>query len=94
MDPPRDPFPRPMDSKTTCPKLSPVERALRDSLKPSEFRDVHLYAFSRRTTFQDGPIRIDRPLPVVAIGSILKDTEYFSNREYAHMCWLLIWKSH
>ncbi|KAI1784245.1 hypothetical protein LXA43DRAFT_229845 [Ganoderma leucocontextum] len=58
--------------------LSPVERALRDSLQPPECRDVHLYAFSRRTIFADGSIRIDHPLPIFAVGSILKGTDHFS----------------
>ncbi|RPD73522.1 hypothetical protein L226DRAFT_614035 [Lentinus tigrinus ALCF2SS1-7] len=58
--------------------LSPVERALKDSLNPETFRDVNLYAFSRRTALQDGSIIIDHPLPIVAIGSILKETEHFS----------------
>ena len=50
---------------------------------PQEFRDVHLYAFSRRTIYPDGYVKIDHPQPIVAIGSILKDTEHFSKRESA-----------
>ncbi|EJF62646.1 hypothetical protein DICSQDRAFT_57708 [Dichomitus squalens LYAD-421 SS1] len=58
--------------------LTPAERALRDSLLPQEFRDVHLYAFTRKTIFSDGSSRIDHPLPIFAVGSILKDTDHFS----------------
>ena len=68
-------------------RLNPVEKALKESLLPSEFRDVHLYAFTRRTLFPDGTVRIDRPLPIVAIGTILKDkSDHFSRREYHLPC--------
>lgn len=62
--------------------LTPVERSLRDSLLASEIRDVHLYAFSRRTILSSRALRITYPLPVAAISSILKDTECFSKREF------------
>lgn len=72
-----------MDPRTNPPSLlSPVERALRDSLHPPEPRDVHLYAFSRKTIFPDGSIQIDHPLPIYAVGSILKNTEHFSKRKW------------
>ncbi|RDX52740.1 hypothetical protein OH76DRAFT_123004 [Lentinus brumalis] len=58
--------------------LTSVERALKTSLSPPEIRDVHLYAFSRRVLYSDGAIRIDCPQPILAIGSILKETEHFS----------------
>ncbi|KAM5542629.1 hypothetical protein V8D89_003590 [Ganoderma adspersum] len=61
---------------TTSP-LTALERSLKDSLLVSEFRDVHLYAFSRRTSLPNGTLRISHPLPVVAISSILKKTESF-----------------
>ncbi|KAI1784244.1 hypothetical protein LXA43DRAFT_229962 [Ganoderma leucocontextum] len=65
-------------TSTTSP-LTVVEKALRDSLLVSDFRDVYLYAFSRRTILPDGTLRINRPLPIVAIGSILKNTERFAD---------------
>ncbi|KAI0648312.1 hypothetical protein C8Q79DRAFT_567910 [Trametes meyenii] len=58
--------------------LTPTERVLKESLTTPEFRDVHLYAFTRRIILPDGSSKIDHPLPVLAVGSILKDTEYFS----------------
>ncbi|KAI0713494.1 hypothetical protein C8Q76DRAFT_463336 [Earliella scabrosa] len=58
--------------------LTSTEIALKVSLLPSEFRDVHLHAFARRTVFHDGVVRIDHPLPIIAIGSILKEAEHFS----------------
>lgn len=58
--------------------LTPLEIALKESLLLPDFRDVHLYAFSKRTITRDGATRIFRPLPVVAIAHILKQTEYFS----------------
>ncbi|KAH9915802.1 uncharacterized protein BXZ73DRAFT_22478, partial [Epithele typhae] len=58
--------------------LTPLERALRDSLSPPKCRDVVLYAFSRRTVYADGTIKVDHPLPIAAIGSVLKETEHFS----------------
>ena len=62
--------------------LSPLEKALKDSLQPREYRDVHMYAFTRRTVSVDGTVKIDHPLPVVAIGSILKESsEHFSKCE-------------
>lgn len=60
--------------------LTSTEIALKVSLLPSEFRDVHLHAFARRTVFHDGVVRIDHPLPIIAIGSILKEAEHFSKR--------------
>ena len=60
--------------------LTPTERALRLSLRPSKFRDVHLYAFSRRKVYSDGYFDIDSPLPVVCVGSVLEGIEHFSNR--------------
>ncbi|KAH9915800.1 uncharacterized protein BXZ73DRAFT_17941, partial [Epithele typhae] len=57
--------------------LTPLERALMASLSPPKFRDVHLYAFSRRTVYSDGSIRVDHPLPIAVIGSVLKNTEHF-----------------
>ncbi|KAL1947412.1 hypothetical protein VTO73DRAFT_14373 [Trametes versicolor] len=60
-------------------ELSPTERALKESLTKTEFRDVHLYAFTRRTVYLgDGSSKIGHPLPVLAIGSILKDSEHFA----------------
>ncbi|PIL30568.1 hypothetical protein GSI_07268 [Ganoderma sinense ZZ0214-1] len=67
----------PATPSTTSP-LTAVERSLRDSLLVSEFRDVYLYAFSRRTILPDGTLRINHPLPVVTISSILKNTDSFS----------------
>lgn len=58
--------------------LTPVETALKESLLAPDFRDVHLYAYSKRTVVNEGSTRIFRPLPVVAIAHILKQTEYFS----------------
>ncbi|KAI0747614.1 hypothetical protein C8Q80DRAFT_686169 [Daedaleopsis nitida] len=75
-DPPKPNPPRLATSKSAG--LTAAERALKASLDPREFRDVHLYSFSRRTIFPDGSIRIDKPQPIVAIGSILKDTDHFS----------------
>ncbi|KAI0373268.1 hypothetical protein BV20DRAFT_1119317 [Pilatotrama ljubarskyi] len=60
------------------PQLTPSERALKESLTVPDFRDLELYAFSRRTIFRDGSVQIGYPLPILAISSILKDTEYFS----------------
>ncbi|KAI8999047.1 hypothetical protein BD414DRAFT_476823 [Trametes punicea] len=57
--------------------LSPIERALQQSLHPRDYRDVHLYAFTRRTVFPDGSTWIDLPRPVAAMSSILSQTEYF-----------------
>ncbi|KAI0806908.1 hypothetical protein C8Q74DRAFT_1188125 [Fomes fomentarius] len=71
--------PPPTPVERTSPPLTPAERALKESLLPREFRDVHLYAFSRRTIYPDGSIKIDHPQPIFAIGSILKDSDYFSN---------------
>ena len=68
-------------SPTTLSLLTTVESALRDSLFPPEFRDVHLYAFSRRTICKGNKIKIDHPLPVIAIGSIIKNTEHFAKCE-------------
>ncbi len=62
--------------------LTAVERSLRDSLFVSDFRDVYLYAFSRRTVLPDRTLKISRPLPVVAISSILKHTDSFSKCEF------------
>ncbi|KAI9056948.1 hypothetical protein FKP32DRAFT_1682091 [Trametes sanguinea] len=59
--------------------LTTVERALKQSLTAAHFQDVHLYAFSRRTVRPDGSVRISHPLPIRAVSSILKETEYFSN---------------
>ena len=67
-------------SKPTTP-LTSVERALKASLLPAEIRDVHLYAFSRRMLYADGAVRIDCPQAILAIGSILRETEHFSNCE-------------
>ncbi|KAI0831704.1 hypothetical protein BC628DRAFT_1311282 [Trametes gibbosa] len=59
--------------------LTPAECALANSLVNPEFRDVHLYAFTRRSIHLDGTCRIGKPLPILAVGSVLKDTEYFAN---------------
>ncbi|KAI0713493.1 hypothetical protein C8Q76DRAFT_731615 [Earliella scabrosa] len=67
-----------MGEDLTSSTLTAAERALKESLLPKEFRDVHLYAFTRRTLYPDGSIKIDHPQSIVAIGSILKDTDYFS----------------
>ena len=69
--------------------LTAAERALKESLLPKEFRDVHLYAFTRRTLYPDGSIKIDHPQSIVAIGSILKDTDYFSKRELSRSAGLI-----
>ncbi|KAI0329872.1 hypothetical protein GY45DRAFT_1324484 [Cubamyces sp. BRFM 1775] len=58
--------------------LTPIERALKASILDQEFRDVQLYAFTRRTTYSDGTIRIGHPLSLHAVGSVLKETEHFS----------------
>ncbi|KAI0694155.1 hypothetical protein C8T65DRAFT_667072 [Cerioporus squamosus] len=74
---PRPPFPkRPSPQPATT--LTSVERALKASLSPPEIRDVRLYAFSRRVLYSDGTTRIDCPQPILAIGSVLKETEHFS----------------
>ncbi|KAH9890616.1 hypothetical protein C8Q73DRAFT_793054 [Cubamyces lactineus] len=66
------------DAPASSTPLTPLERALKASILDQEFRDVHLYAFARRTTYSDGTIRIGHPLSLRAVGSILKDTEHFS----------------
>ncbi|KAI0637429.1 hypothetical protein C8Q77DRAFT_1050083 [Trametes polyzona] len=59
-------------------QLTSVERALKQSLQAAPFRDVHLYAFSRRSIARhDGTVRIGHPLPIVGIGAVLKEAEYF-----------------
>ncbi|OJT12245.1 hypothetical protein TRAPUB_11233 [Trametes pubescens] len=58
--------------------LTPSERALKESLTKLDFRDVHLYAFTRKTVYADGSSSIGHPLPLLAIGSILKDSEHFA----------------
>ncbi|KAI8999048.1 hypothetical protein BD414DRAFT_143015 [Trametes punicea] len=58
--------------------LSIMERALKRSLLDPDFRDVQLYAFARRTVRPNGSVSIGHPLPILAIGSILRGTEYFS----------------
>ncbi|KAI0648313.1 hypothetical protein C8Q79DRAFT_954819 [Trametes meyenii] len=63
---------------TSISGLNPLECALKRSLLEPEFRDVHLYAFSRRTILSDGTSKIDHPLSVVAISSVLQETQYFS----------------
>ncbi|KAI0668480.1 hypothetical protein C8Q78DRAFT_1047341 [Trametes maxima] len=63
---------------TSMSGLTPLERALKQSLLEPEFRNVHLYAFSRRTILPNGASRVDHPLSVVAIGSVLQETQYFS----------------
>lgn len=60
--------------------LTPSERALKESLTKLDFRDVHLYAFTRKTVYSDGSSTIGHPLPLLAIGSILKDSEHFAKR--------------
>ncbi len=72
------------ESPSPLTPLTPAERALKESLLPREFRDVHLYAFSRRTIYPDGSIKIDHPQPIFAIGSILKDSDYFSNCQWQY----------
>ena len=64
--------------------LTTAEKVLKECLSTPEFRDIHLYAFSRRTVFPDGSRTIDHPLPISAIGSILEDTDHFSKCEHAH----------
>ncbi|KAI0781384.1 hypothetical protein BD413DRAFT_462698 [Trametes elegans] len=69
-----------MSTPTPAPLvLTPLEEALKESLMPPDFRDVHLYAFSRRIILPNGSSKIDHPLPIVAVGSILKKVEYFSD---------------
>ncbi|KAI0781362.1 hypothetical protein BD413DRAFT_504804 [Trametes elegans] len=55
-----------------APALVPAQTAL------SVFRDVHLYAFTQRRVLSDGTVRIGYPLPVVAVGSVLNETEHFA----------------
>ncbi|KAH9890617.1 hypothetical protein C8Q73DRAFT_667467 [Cubamyces lactineus] len=57
--------------------LSPIERVLSQSLELADYRDVHLYAFTRRTVFPDGATWIDLPQPIAATSSLLKRVEYF-----------------
>ncbi|KAI9056947.1 hypothetical protein FKP32DRAFT_1598832 [Trametes sanguinea] len=57
--------------------LSPIERLLQQSLHLPDYRDVHLYAFTRRTVFPNGSTWIDLPAPVAAMSSILKERAYF-----------------
>ena len=62
--------------------LSPLEQSLKASLLPPEPRDVRLHAFARRTRHRDGTVHIDRPLPIVAIGSVLEaKSEHFAKRQ-------------
>ncbi|KAI0350194.1 hypothetical protein OH77DRAFT_1090990 [Trametes cingulata] len=64
-------------SGTESGPLTALERALKRSLLTSEFRDVHLYAFTRRTIFSDGTSRVSHPLAVASMRSVLEETEYF-----------------
>ncbi|KAI0329871.1 hypothetical protein GY45DRAFT_1371258 [Cubamyces sp. BRFM 1775] len=57
--------------------LSPIERVLSQSLELADYRDVHLYAFTRRTVFPDGTTWIDLPQPIAATSSLLKRVDYF-----------------
>ena len=59
-------------------RMRMIVEAFKESLELPDFRDVHLYAFSRRTVYKNGSVVVDHPLPIVGIGSILKETEYFS----------------
>ena len=70
-------------SKDLKPKdLTSLEQALFESLLSPDIRDVHIYAFSRRTRRTDGTVEICALKPILAIGSILKDkSEHFSKRE-------------
>ena len=62
--------------------LSPIERVLSQSLELADYRDVHLYAFTRRTVFPDGTTWIDLPQPIAATSSLLKRVEYFRKRMF------------
>ena len=70
-------------------QLSSLELSLKASLLPPEPRDVRLYAFARRTRrLHDGTVsvNIDRPLPIVAIGSVLAaGSEHFAKCEYSNV---------
>ncbi|TFY58912.1 hypothetical protein EVJ58_g6109 [Rhodofomes roseus] len=61
------------------PSLPFLERALKQSLHSPTFLDVKFFAFSRRSYLGDGSIRVDRPQHVLAISSVLKQTDYFEN---------------
>ena len=73
----------PPTSEDLKPKdLTSLEHALLQSLLSPDVRDVHIYAFSRRTHRTDGTVEIGESKPILAIGSILKDkSEHFSKRE-------------
>ncbi|KAI0781383.1 hypothetical protein BD413DRAFT_28908 [Trametes elegans] len=59
--------------------LTATERALAQSMAPEDVRDVRFFAFSRKSVSSSGELTIHHPLPIVAIGSLLKQTEHFSN---------------
>ncbi|RPD59189.1 hypothetical protein L226DRAFT_572188 [Lentinus tigrinus ALCF2SS1-7] len=58
--------------------LTSVEAALAASLNPGSVRDICLYAFSKKSK-SNGVVKIHRPLPVVAVGSVLKKTARFAD---------------
>ncbi len=59
--------------------LTTADRAIVASLDPCDARDVRLYAYSRRTTSPGSQaVKIDKPLPIVAMSSVLNQAEHFS----------------
>ncbi|CDO68882.1 hypothetical protein BN946_scf185000.g25 [Trametes cinnabarina] len=62
---------------STSAALSPVEILLQQSLHLPDYRDVHMYAFTRRTVFPDGSTWIDLPEPIAAMSTILRQRAYF-----------------
>ncbi|EIW60772.1 uncharacterized protein TRAVEDRAFT_19359 [Trametes versicolor FP-101664 SS1] len=56
-----------------------ADRAIAASLDPCDARDVRLYAYSRRTTSPGWQVaKIDKPLPIIAMSTVLNQTEHFS----------------
>lgn len=68
------------NSRRSDAPLTPVERALKESLHSPTFLDVKFFAFSRRSYGEDGAVRVSKPQHVLAISTVLKKIDYFDKR--------------
>ncbi|KAI0806913.1 hypothetical protein C8Q74DRAFT_1188479 [Fomes fomentarius] len=58
--------------------LTSIEKVLAASLHPGSNRDVCLRAYSRKQMGAAGVVTVYRPLPILVVGSVLKETEHFA----------------
>ena len=70
--------------------LNPMYTALHESLSDPKAIDVVFWVYSRRKTSKWDKTIVHTPLPIYAMSSVLKKTEYFERRQCGYSVPIII----